>query len=374
MPTENIITEYTTYDLIDDKKKATLMEKLLTISPEIILGNPPYQNEAVGEQKTFNEPTYNHFMDAAYIVSGVVEMIHPARFLSNAGGTPKPWNKKMLGDRHLSIKSYKGQSDKVFADTEIKGGVAISLRDKFVDHEPVGVFTPYPELNSIMRKVVERNDFTPMSSIVVTRTAYRFTKLMHDENPTAAALLSKGHLYDVSTNVFERLPQIFFDTKPDDGHKYVRILGRANNERTYKYVRRDYLRPVINLDSYKVLLTKSNGAGSFGETLTPQFVEGPAVANTETFISLGNFHTAEEATNVKTYLSTRFAMALLGAKKTTQDISPEKWMYVPMQNFTPSSDIDWTKTVGEIDEQLYGKYRLDKSEKDFLNSNVKPME
>lgn len=44
-----------------------------------------------------------------------------------------------------------------------------------------------------------------------------------------------------------------------------------------------------------------------------------------------------------------------------------------MQNFTSSSDIDWTKSIHEIDEQLYSKYGLSDSEISFVEESVTPM-
>ena len=58
-----------------------------------IIGNPTYQDEAIGDNKTFAPPIYHKFLDNAYGVANVVEMIHPARFLFNAGNTPKQWNR-----------------------------------------------------------------------------------------------------------------------------------------------------------------------------------------------------------------------------------------------------------------------------------------
>jgi superfamily II DNA or RNA helicase len=374
MPVGNVIGNYNSYDLIKNEKKEKLMQILQDIHPTIVIGNPPYQNEAVGEQKTYNEPIYNQFMDLSYDLSGVVEMIHPARFLSNAGSTPKAWNQKMLADPHLKIVDYRQLSSKVFTGTDIKGGVAVSLRNIDVEHTPVGIFTPYAELNAIMEKVSARRDFIPMSNIVVSRTAYRFTHLMHEEHPEALAQLSEGHPYDVSTNIFERLPQIFFDEKPADGKEYIRILGRTDNNRIYKYVRRDYIRPVSNLDYYKAFLSKANGTGEFGEILTAPFVGEPGTGNTETFISIGQLGSRYEAEALVKYIKTRFVRSLLGALKTTQDITPEKWQYVPLQNFTPMSDIDWTLTVDDIDEQLYTKYTLTADERDFIRREVRKME
>lgn len=373
LPVENVIENYNSYDLLNVKKKDKIMEELLKLDSDIIIGNPPYQDNAVGEQKTYNGPLYNLYLDCAYAISNVVEMIHPARFLSNAGSTPKAWNKKMLEDKHLCICDFWPKSAKLFDDTDIKGGIAISLRDKKEQKGPIGLFTPYPELNSILQTVCNNKEFKPMSDIVVTRTAYRFTEKMHEDHPEALRQLSNGHPYDVSTNIFERLPQIFFDSKPDDENNYIRILGRVENARVLKYIRRDYLREVKNLDGYKLFLSKANGTGAFGEVLTQPIIGEPAVGNTETFISIGNFNTIEETIALRKYISTKFVRALLGALKTTQDITPEKWKFVPLQNFSELSDIDWNLSIEEINSLLYQKYKLSPAEKFFINENVQAM-
>ena len=263
--------------------------------------------------------------------------------------------------------------EKVFDDTEIKGGVAVSVRDKDVHKTPIGLFTPYPELNSILETVTHRKDFKPMSDIVVTRTAYRFTDKMHEDHPEAMSQLSKGHPYDMSTNIFERLPQVFFDVKPEDGNDYIRILGREDNARVIKYVRRDYVREVDNLDDYKALLSSANSNGAFGEALTPPIIGEPGMGNTETFISIGKFKTAFEAESVQKYVATRFVRALLGVLKTTHHLTPETWAYVPQQDFSQSSDIDWSLSVGEIDSLLFEKYQLSKAEVAFVEERVQSM-
>ena len=89
---------------------------------DFIIGNPPYQDETVGEQKTFAPPIYHHFMDAAYQLADKVELIHPARFLSDSGSTPKKWNKKMLADPHFKVLFHEQNSAKVFPGTDLRGG------------------------------------------------------------------------------------------------------------------------------------------------------------------------------------------------------------------------------------------------------------
>ena len=50
--------------------------------------------------------------------------------------------------------------------------------------------------------------------------------------------------------------------------------------------------------------------------------------------------------------------------KITQDIVPAKFKYVPTQDFTLSSDIDWSKSISDIDKQL--KIAMAQEQKDGI--------
>ena len=340
---------------------------------DYLIGNPAYQNETLGDNEGFAPPVYNKFLDEAYKVSDKVEMIHPARFLFNAGSTPKAWNKKMLNDEHFKVLSYEADSSKVFSNTDIKGGVVISYRDSKRDFGAIEIFTPDVLLNHILKKVKNSPSFNSISPIVITRTAYRLTKKLHEDFPNAASQLSKGHLFDMSSNIFVRLPQVFFNEKPNDDYNYLEILGRENNSRTYKYIREDYVRKTVNTDKYKVVMPKASGTGAFGEVISGPFVDVPGHGTTETFITIGIFDDEKEAENTLKYIKTKFCRCLLGVLKRTQEITPDKWQWVPMQNFTDNSDIDWSKSIPEIDQQLYRKYGLSEEEINFIETHVKEM-
>ncbi len=142
---------------------------------DFVIGNPPYQDETIGDNKGFAPPVYHKFLENAYKVGDVVEMIHPARFLFNAGSTPKQWNEQMLQDPHLKVLYFEQDSSKVFSNTDIKGGVVITHHDKAKDYGSIGTFTAYDELNTILKKVKNHVAFSSFSNIVVTRTAYRLT-------------------------------------------------------------------------------------------------------------------------------------------------------------------------------------------------------
>ena len=64
---------------------------------------------------------------------------------------------------------------------------------------------------------------------------------------------------------------------------------------------------------------------------------------------------------------------MLGTLKITQHNKRDTWKNVPLQNFASSSDIDWSKSIPEIDKQLYAKYGLDEKEIAFIESHVKEM-
>lgn len=361
---------------MDCKEKERAMSKKLF---DFVIGNPPYQEEQQsnnfeGSQKNYAPPVYNIFMEKSYEVAKGVELIHPARFLFNAGSTPKAWNEKMLNDPHFKVLKYEPDSDKVFPglSSPIKGGIAITYRDDDKEFGPIIAFAQFPEVNDIARKVTNNKDFVSLSEIVYSRTAYRLTDKMHQDYPDALSKLSKGHAYDMASNIFERLPEIFSDEMPQNGN-YVKILGRDGSKRTYKYIKREYVNDVENMEYFKVLVPQANGNGTFGETISQPVIEEPKVGNTETFISMGKFDTRIEAEALCKYISTKFARTLLGVLKVTQNGNKPVWRMIPLQDFTANSDIDWSKSIAEIDQQLYAKYNLSKEEIVFMEANVKEM-
>ena len=343
---------------------------------DVIIGNPPYQEEAVGEG-TQTPPIYHKFMEEAYKIGRRVSFITPARFLFNAGATPKAWNKKMLEDKHLKVEYYERDSSKVFPNTNIIGGVAVTYRDSEVVFGAIGTFTPFPQLNGILEKVIKNNSIS-FSSIIYNRGAYRYTEKFDSDFPGERARTQGTNEYRVETHAFDRLSTFYFDNRPRDAHEYIRLLGLQNTKRVYKWVRREYISDHESLNKYKVFISKSNGAsGTLGSSparmISTPLLGPPLIGTTETFLTVGSFDTRDEAKAAYKYICTKFARALLGVLKITQDNTAEKWKYVPLQDFTSSSDIDWTRSVAEIDRQLYKKYGLDEKEIEFIESHVKEM-
>lgn len=358
----------------------TIQEGSTGMKFDYVIGNPPYQDETLGDNKGYAPPVYNKFLDASYEIADKVEMIHPARFLFNAGSTPKEWNARMLNNEHFKVLYYESESAKVFANTSITGGVIISYWSKAQKFAPVKVFSPFPELNTIRRKVEMHKDFNALENIISGRTPYLFTDDMHREHPYAESLLSKGHRYDISSNVLVALPDIFVDKRPVDTSSYYRILGRINNVRAYCWIKKTYVRGrnPNYIGKWKVFLPKANGAsGMLGEEaarlISKPVVGEPTDIATDTFLCVGAFDLQTEAEALLKYINGKFSRVLLGILKVTQDNSPDKWKYVPLQDFTQNSDIDWNRSIAEIDQQLYKKYDLSAEEINFIETHVKEM-
>ena len=355
--------------VIDIKRRQTKNQN--TMKFDVIIGNPPYQEEVEGNVR--DNPIYNYFMDEAYKNTEKAMFITPARFLFNAGQTPKAWNKKMLQDPHFKVVYFNQDASTVFPNVILKGGVSISYHDTSKHFEPIEVFVPYAELRSIKDKVLNKergNKYLP--NIIVGAVPYKFSKTFRKEKPD---LVSKtGTSFDLRTNAIDNLIEAaFFIERPKDTHEYIKIYGLLNLKRVFAWIRRDYIIEASNFLSYKVLLPKVNGNGTFGESLSSPIVAQPLVGYTQSFIGIGSVETESEAVAILKYIKTRFVRSLLGILKGTQDNPPERWKYVPLQDFTPSSDIDWSKSIAEIDEQLFDKYGLDEQERIFIRTKVKEM-
>lgn len=337
---------------------------------DYVIGNPPYQEEAVGDQKTMTPPVYHKFLDAAYEIGNRVMMVHPGRFLFGAGRTPDEWNQKMLADPHLKVVHYEPDGNKVFPGTDIKGGIVVTYRDSDTDFGAINVFIPWPELRSINAKVGTTDD-NSLSNIFYSGYTYKFTDLFYNECPEEAAKLTLPHI--IETNTMANMPNVFFDECPNDGRKYVQIYGLIDQTRVYKYVLADYINEPGNLYKFKVFVPKANGSGMLGEVISTPVVGQPVVGHNRSFLSIGAFDTEAEANACLKYIKTKFVRVLVGILKVTQDTKERVWKYVPMQDFTSGSDIDWSQDVAGIDRQLYKKYGLDDDEIAFIEEKVRAM-
>ena len=96
------------------------------------------------------------------------------------------------------------------------------------------------------------------------------------------------------------------------------------------------------------------------------YIGKPHTVCTDSLIPIGNFKTEIEASNLYKYMLTKFFRFMVGILKISQNLYQIVYKYVPLQDFTDKSDIDWSKDIVDIDKQLYKKYDLSKDEMEEL--------
>ena len=320
---------------------------------------------------------YDKFMEGSFEVASSVELITPARFLFNAGATPRQWNRERLDDTHFKVLKYEPDASKVFDNVAISGGVAVTYRDADKDYEPIGTFTVYSELKAILRKVEDVEGKNPnansMTSIITGQGIYILSQEALSEHPDIASLQTKGHSCDIGSGAFNQFEdKLFFEDKPYDGDEYVQFVGLSHGRRAWRWIKRRYIREPSNFTKYKVIFNKISSP-DFGSELGFQMVGEPLIGYTQTYIAAGAFGTRAEAEACLKYMSTRFARTLLGVLKVTLNGPRPVWAKVPLQDFTADSVIDWLQPVPDIDHQLYEKYGLDEHDIGFIETHVKEM-
>lgn len=140
-------------------------------------------------------------------------------------------------------------------------------------------------------------------------------------------------------------------------------------------IRKDIKKNIQDIDKPKVLIPEAYGAG---ESFPHQILGQPIVSTSNSVCSqsylYAPFDTESEAENFLKYIKTRFLRVLVSASKVSQHAMSKVYRFVPKQDFSAESDIDWSTSVDEIDVQLYAKYELSNDEIHFIESIVKPMD
>lgn len=373
------------HDLLPEAKAGVVGQKLAEIFNggnemkfTAVVGNPPYQVNDEGQRENGSEnasasPIYHLFMQSAEKISNMQSVIMPARWLSGAGKGLGQFTKDMLDKKTIrSFNLYTNSSD-VFPNVDIKGGVCFFVNDNnyrgstkitvntsdsveqydgTLSSEDSGVFIPFRELVSILGKVKQ-----------VTDDLY---------SNNMQNIISVLKPYGLRTDFFKNpkkygFPSLqIFRQKDDD----IEIVGLDGSKRSSRFVPADYPIKIGNetIGKWKVFAPYAYGAGALGENGPT-----PMLVCTETFLRIGSYDTKVEAENTMKYYKTKFLRVMVGILKTTQH-STTTYRFVPLQDFTITSDIDWSKSIPEIDQQLYRKYHLDAHEIDFIESRVKAME
>ena len=331
---------------------------------DAIVGNPPYQQmDGGGNASAIN--IYNYFVDISRTITPkYISMIMPARWYAGGKGLDD-FRASMLQDSHIEVMyDYPNPKD-CFPNTNISGGICYFLWNDDYDGDckytnvvngiketakrrlnENEIFVRYNRAVSVIRKIMSKN-FVSITTIVYARNPFDLdSSVRGDSNPRKTDDLkvytSKGEGYLRKNSV---------QSNTDLIGKYKLAMGKVL--------------------SGHIGETDASGQVKVITTLMPL---APNEVTTDSYLIIGAFKTQEEASNILSYFKTKLLRFLLLQSLVSMNISRGNFRFVPLQDFTSHSDIDWSKAVAEIDVQLYKKYQLTNEEINFIESMIKPME
>lgn len=159
--------------------------------------------------------------------------------------------------------------------------------------------------------------------------------------------------------------------------EYYNVAVMANKEATV-YTNIDNFQNKDEVMKYKVLcgvIVNEATLNSPGNVLTNIKAIGPRQVASETWSLIATFDNEEETVNCKKYVLTRFFRFLANLTVNNRcNATKNTYKYIPIQDFTSSSDIDWSQSITSIDQQLYHKYNLSEEEIAYIESTIKTMD
>lgn len=340
-----------------------------------IVGNPPYQlTDGSGAAGDAAMPIYNRFVEIAKDIKPTyISMIMPSKWMIGGRGLQQ-FRKDMIEDTHIE-KLYDYENDReIFPNTHIDGGLCYILWNNDYSGKVNYAYKPTDGGQLVYQRDLKKEasspfivrDFRRQGIIKKVTVKGAFSKIVSSTKP-----------FGIRKDLFnspERYPNS--NLSEDKFENAVKIYGvkgiKGGAKRKIGYITRDTALSNIGwIDKYKLFFTTSysTGAIDFPEII----VAGRGEICTETFIVIGPFNTEVEQQNCLKYTKTNIFKLLLFFGKGSMQVTQDVFCYVPLQDFTPQSDIDWSKTVPEIDQQLYAKYNLSADEINFIESMIKPM-
>ena len=378
---EDLINKIKNQPELFKKKVHDLVGKDVKI--KAIVGNPPYQDiqatENCGINRAFSTAVYPKFIDLSMDVKPTyVSLITPSRWMTKTGqGIDENWVDKMINSNHFITIHDFYDALLCFPNVEIKGGVNYFLlgseysgQCKFYMHTAKSQVVVEDYLNAHGAGIVIRD-------AVATSVYHKILRVITDSNTFFNKIVSPQHFFDkdgLLTTSWRGFSKI-----KDDKHTIKYYLNKQVEETGFAWIGMNDIpknHEVIKL--HKIYLSKAfNGGDAFPHQIIGKPIYGePNSVCSQTYLVIGYngyFNNEFDCGNAIRYIQTKFFRFLVYIKKKTQDNPSSVFDFVPMQDFTGASDIDWSKSMEEIDAQLYAKYDLSDEEITFIESMIKPM-
>lgn len=373
----HIEENYTSLDLIEENeliKDDNIIINNNTMKFDVIVGNPPYQQKDGGAQASA-KPIYNQFVEIAKRLNpSYISMIMPTRWYAGGKGLDA-FRDQMLNDAKISELHDFLNPELIFPDTNNRGGICYLLWDNKHDNtkDLTKVFTYGNDLEKPIINI--RNLKTEDSDILIRhKLAVDILKKVksNKEFKTFENHISSRKPFGFEGNIVKN-SKIF---RPNKIGLKNAVLCYGKGKQIGYLEKSEITKNIDWIVKYKVFAPYANNIGTeLNDDNLNAFVGETNSISTETFIVIGadlNLN-KQSSTNLTKYLFTKFVRFMHSLPKVSQHGTSKTYKFVPLQDFTSKSDIDWRKSIEEIDKHLYAKYKLTKEEIEFIESMIKPM-
>jgi len=372
----NLIEEdYMSYDLIKENKlieKDTIKINKKKMKFNVIVGNPPYQQSDGGAQASA-KPIYNLFVDIAKKLNpSNIAMIMPTRWFAGGRGLNE-FRDQMLNDTHISELHDFLKPELIFQNINLRGGICYFLWDKAYNNikELTKVFTYKDDL---IPKINTRSLKTEDSDILIRHNIA--IEMINKINTHPKFESFENHIS--SLRPFGFRGYFSKDEKFRESNKGLiePVICYGKGKKIGYLERTEITKNTEWIDKFKVYTPRANNIGTeLNDDNLNTFVGSPNTICTESYMVVGVDLELDKisAINLCKYFTTKFARFYHSVGKAGQDATSKTYKFVPLQNFTSDSDLDWSKSTEDIDRQLYSKYKLTNEEIEFIESMIKPM-
>ena len=367
------------YDLAQyvdsDNRKGKVMENLggEDLKFDVIIGNPPYQEMDGGAQASAS-PLYHHFVNLAKELNPqLISLIIPARWYVGGKGLDD-FRDEMLNDIHMRELHDWLTPEDIFPDTNIRGGVCYFLWDKNYDNSKNLTRVATYENNKIIGDIVRPMKIEDIDIFIRDGKAIPILNKIFADDDTETMLdhVSVRKPFGIEGNFIRS--DAFHPTGSGLSDS-VLCYGRAD---MVGYLERDEVSMRSEwIDLWKVLTPYSNNVGTeLKDDNLNTIIAGPNSVCTETYLVIGaELELNEQSANfLSKYMKTKFVRFLHSLSKNSQHGTRNTYRFVPLQDFSGSSDIDWTVSVKKVNKQLYKKYGLSKGEINHIEGRIKEMQ
>lgn len=338
---------------------------------DVVVGNPPYHETTGGGTVVESKASlYDKFITKSLdICSKYVLMIIPSRWLTGGNTVLSDFRTAMVESKRVkAIYNFKN-SQEIFPEAEIGGGVQYLLLDKQREYSET-VIKQCKVVNGKSKVLNKSKRDISRYTYLDNRGAKSYMVIVDEQAISIIEKVLSKNENTLNNIMFTANPfgiGCEFQSREDKQDGDVRIVyamgkvGYTNKENIQKNIK--------DIDRFNIVTGKmSPDRGGLTASEKVLVINKPKVIYpgevcTGTYIGLCSADNEQEVNNVISYISCKFTRFLINCTLTSVNMAKKNFMFVPVQDF----NTEWT------DEKLYEKYSLNESEIKYIEKTIKKM-